>query len=150
MRISARVETCTGHRLLDYVGKCSHPHGHNYMWTAIVEGTELSGPGFIIDFSKLKRILKETVDLFDHAMVLHEKDPLVNFLRDNGNKYVTLDVNPTSENLALLVRGILRVALASTSDLTNLEMTVQETESTLVSTAGVAILRAPSIVEIAR
>ncbi len=28
-RVTIEIDFCYGHRLLDYQGKCAHPHGHN-------------------------------------------------------------------------------------------------------------------------
>ena len=106
IRIFARVETSTGHRLMGYAGKCSHPHGHSYVWEAEAQGIIPPGQektGLMLDFSLLKQKLKEIVEPFDHSMVLREDDPLISLLNSHMNRHVILDVNPTAENLATYV-----------------------------------------------
>ncbi len=55
------------HYLPAYNGKCEHLHGHTYKLVVKVEGT-LDHEGMVIDFIKLKNIVKEEVlKSLDHA-----------------------------------------------------------------------------------
>lgn len=111
MKITKIIETETGHRLTDYPSKCAHLHGHRYRWEVTVEAPELDAVGFVMDFGDLKTILKEKVEVIDHAFLFHNKDPLVLRLGEescremleatNGQcgRLFFLDFNPTSENL---------------------------------------------------
>lgn len=124
--ISKTVYTETGHRLMDYDGKCAHLHGHSYKWTITV-GIEdnLLRPavGWIMDFKELKAILEKEVLIFDHALLLRYDDPIVplvvpilspifgepeespHITATNGDTQRTIifDFNPTAENLAKYV-----------------------------------------------
>jgi 6-pyruvoyltetrahydropterin/6-carboxytetrahydropterin synthase len=53
------------------------------------------------DFGVLKNSVDSWIDAeWDHTMVLKRDDPLVGVLRDYGSPVVSLDVNPTTENLS--------------------------------------------------
>ena len=79
--IQKKIEISACHSLtLDYESKCTRLHGHN--WTIIVycKSRELDRNGMIIDFSEIKRLVK---------------DPL-----DHRSLNDVLPFNPTAENLA--------------------------------------------------
>lgn len=112
-RIRTQVETCTGHRLMEYVGKCSHPHGHNYLWVAELD-TEITARkyGMQLDFSSVKHLLQSVTEPFDHAFVVRNDDSaLIDTFRRTLSRYVILSVNPTAENLAVVVARQLYEAL---------------------------------------
>ena len=48
----------SAHYLRGYKGKCEKLHGHNWKIEVEVEGEELDKKGLLIDFKKLKKILK--------------------------------------------------------------------------------------------
>ena len=64
-----RVESSfsAAHFLKDYHGKCENLHGHNYKVYAHVRGNGLDDGGMLIDFSELKKVLKEVCDKLDHT-----------------------------------------------------------------------------------
>jgi 6-pyruvoyltetrahydropterin/6-carboxytetrahydropterin synthase len=102
MNVTTKVEVAIGHRLLGYEGKCGHIHGHNYVFEITVQGNP-DGLGMVYDFKDLKKSLREILDPFDHALVLHHEDPAGELLP--MEKLVLLSVNPTAENFASLVYG---------------------------------------------
>lgn len=106
MTITTRVEVAIGHRLWQYVGKCAHLHGHNYQVSVTLSG-EPNALGMVVDFSDVKKALKEILAPFDHAMVLHQDDPFVPLLKQEHAKLVTLTENPTAENFASLFFSLL-------------------------------------------
>jgi len=106
--VSVTVETCTGHRLLNYIGKCMHLHGHNYQWTLTLVGMVDPATGFLVDFARVKRSLREVTDPFDHALVLRHDDPVIPLLRGTEQRLVVLSHNPTAENLSACVRDLLQ------------------------------------------
>ena len=65
---SLRVEAgfSAAHFLADYNGKCENLHGHNYVVRLWVKGRELNQNGMLVDFSLLKKILKEVIYPLDH------------------------------------------------------------------------------------
>lgn len=150
MIVTASVETCTGHRLMEYEGKCAQPHGHNYLWTAEVQSLgRLIKPGFVVDFAHVKRVLKDITDKFDHAMVLRHDDPLVSFLLSHNNKLVVLDTNPTAEYLSTLVQSELQELFDTYGTGCSVEVEIRETKDCTVKTQNrLAPLVRPRILEI--
>lgn len=66
--------------------KCGRMHGHSYTVEVVLEATELTGPGFVVDFGELAPLKRYLDERYDHQL-LNE----------------VLDVEPTSENLAQVV-----------------------------------------------
>ncbi len=65
----------SGHRLLDYNGKCAHPHGHTYRAEVFLESKTLDRLGLVHDFTDLKERLKSWVDEnWDHAFLVNSRD----------------------------------------------------------------------------
>lgn len=57
------------HYLPAYNGKCEHLHGHTYKLVVKVKGTP-DHEGMVIDFIKLKNIVKqEVLQVLDHACI---------------------------------------------------------------------------------
>ena len=87
-------------------GKCNNPnyHGHNYELIVKVTGVPDAQTGFVIDLKELSDIIRENVlARFDH-------------------KNLNLDVeefkslNPTAENIAIIIYKILRPLINSEFD----------------------------------
>ncbi|WP_375239424.1 6-pyruvoyl tetrahydropterin synthase family protein [Aurantibacter sp.] len=104
-------------------GKCNNPnyHGHNYELIASVTGEIDVETGFVLDVKILKNIIKEEVeDAFDH-------------------KNLNLDVpefenlNPTVENIAVVIHKKIKSRLASNLDL---EVVLYETPRNFVTYSG--------------
>jgi 6-pyruvoyltetrahydropterin/6-carboxytetrahydropterin synthase len=103
-RVTREISFCYGHRLLNYEGKCRHLHGHNGRAVITLETADLDGLGMVMDFSQLKRVLQSWVDeALDHKMLLHEDDPVLPLLRQQGEPVFVMQVNPTAENIARLI-----------------------------------------------
>lgn len=121
-KITKKYETETGHRLLDYDGKCAHLHGHRYQWEVTIIHEELDVTGFVIDFKDLKAVMEQVLEPYDHALVLHKDDPLLiggtNRLRaanDETARLILLDVNPTVENLTRIIGEELSLCFENTT-----------------------------------
>jgi len=104
-------------------GKCANPkfHGHNYDLIVSVEGDINQETGYVIDMKILKDLIKEHIEeAFDH-------------------KNLNLDVpefknlNPTAENIAVVIWNKLRPFIAADKDL---EITLYETPRNFVSYKG--------------
>jgi 6-pyruvoyltetrahydropterin/6-carboxytetrahydropterin synthase len=102
--VTREISFCYGHRLLDYSGKCRHLHGHNGRAVITLAAASLDELGMVVDFSRLKGVVGGWIDeTLDHKMILHKDDPVLPFLRQQGEPVFVLDVNPTAENIARLV-----------------------------------------------
>jgi 6-pyruvoyltetrahydropterin/6-carboxytetrahydropterin synthase len=102
--VTRLIHFCYGHRLMDYSGKCRHPHGHNGKIEVTVVKKSLDKLGMVMDFEDIKAAVQRWVDTeLDHKMLLNEKDPLVKILRDLGEPVVTMKGNPTAEAIAKLI-----------------------------------------------
>ncbi len=100
-------------------GKCSNPlyHGHNYELIVGIIGEIDPETGFVIDLKILKQYIKEEVEEpFDHK---------------NFNEEVPefKDVNPTVENIAVVIWDKLRKRIESQYEI---EVTLYETPRNFV------------------
>ena len=89
---------------LKVFGKCSNPnyHGHNYELEVGVTGDIHPETGFVIDLAVLKKIIKEEVEIpFDHKNL-------------NVEVAAFKDLNPTVENIAMVIWNKLRNRLEHT------------------------------------
>ena len=85
----------------DVFGKCNNPnfHGHNYELEVGVTGEVDPVTGYLIDVKKLKTIIKEEIeDYLDHKNL-------------NLDVPEFKDINPTMENIAILIWNKLREKL---------------------------------------
>jgi 6-pyruvoyltetrahydropterin/6-carboxytetrahydropterin synthase len=65
----------SGHRLLDYQGKCAYPHGHTYRAEVFVKAASLNSLGLVFDFAELKGRIKAWIDdNWDHAFLVNSRD----------------------------------------------------------------------------
>jgi len=103
-RVAREIHFCYGHRLLNYDGKCRHLHGHNGKAVITLEAERLDALGMVVDFARLKRVVGGWIDeAIDHKMLLHRDDPVLAYLRAQGEPVFVMNVNPTAENIARLI-----------------------------------------------
>ncbi|MDG4946538.1 6-carboxytetrahydropterin synthase [Weeksellaceae bacterium KMM 9713] len=104
-------------------GKCALPnfHGHNYDLTVSVTGEIDPTTGFVINLDDLKQIIKDEVeDYLDHKNL-------------NLDIPEFKDLNPTAENIVVLIWNRIRKHL---SDDKQLEVTLYETPRNFVTYRG--------------
>jgi len=110
IRITKQFSFETGHALYGYDGKCRNIHGHSYKLSVTVNGTPINDTenvkyGMVIDFSDLKKIVKEEiVNVFDHATVFNKNTPHVELAKeliDRGHHVLLVDYQPTSEMMVI-------------------------------------------------
>ena len=100
-------------------GKCNLPnyHGHNYELIVKVTGVPDRATGFVIDLKKLSDIIKANVlDRFDHKNL-------------NLDTAEFQSLNPTAENIAMVIYRLLRPEIAEDCDL---QIRLYETERNFV------------------
>lgn len=91
-------------------GKCNNPnyHGHNYDLEVKVIGHLDPDTGYVIDTKILSDLIKEKIlDRFDHKNL-------------NLDTVEFKDLNPTAENIAIVIYNLLRPEIAS-----NLEIKIK-------------------------
>ncbi|APX98822.1 6-pyruvoyltetrahydropterin/6-carboxytetrahydropterin synthase [Lacinutrix venerupis] len=136
IRITKLFTFETGHALYGYDGKCKNVHGHSYKLSVTVFGQPISDNtnvkfGMVIDFSDLKKIVKEEiVDVFDHATVFNKNTPHVDLARElqnRGHNVLLVDYQPTSEMMVIDFAKKIKKRLPENIQLHSLKL--QETES---------------------
>lgn len=104
-------------------GKCNNPnfHGHNYELIVNVTGDIDPETGFVMDMKVLKDIIKEEIeDAFDHKNLNLEVEEFK-------------DMNPTAENISVIIYQKIKPKLKSGLDL---EIVLYETPRNFVSYSG--------------
>ena len=86
------------HRLLHYQGKCALLHGHRWKVEVWMEGRVDQVTGILADYN----MIRETVESYDHQVILNEIDPMVACLMQ-FQPVITTPGDPTSELLAALL-----------------------------------------------
>ena len=136
IRITKQFNFETGHALYGYDGKCKNVHGHSYKLSVTVSGQPITDTnhvkfGMVIDFSDLKKIVKEEiVDVFDHATVFNKNTPHVELakeLKDRGHHVILVDYQPTSEMMVIDFAEKIKTRLPENINLFSLKL--QETET---------------------
>ena len=104
-------------------GKCNNPnfHGHNYELIVSVAGKIDQETGFVIDMKVLKDLIRREIeDAFDHKNL-------------NVEVAEFKDLNPTAENIAVVIWNKLRPYI---DDAHHLSITLYETPRNFVSYSG--------------
>ena len=104
-------------------GKCANPnyHGHNYELIVSVEGNIHPETGFVMDMKILKHLIETKIEeKFDHKNLNEEVDEFK-------------DLNPTAENIAVVIYNIIKPQIESHLDL---EITLYETPRNFVTYSG--------------
>ncbi len=136
IRITKQFSFETGHALYGYDGKCKNVHGHSYILNVTVIGKPIADSknvkfGMVIDFSDLKKIVKEEiVNVFDHATVFNKNTPHVELakeLKDRDHNVLLVDYQPTSEMMVIDFAAKIKKRLPNTIKLHSLKL--QETRS---------------------
>ncbi|CAM1357058.1 MULTISPECIES: 6-pyruvoyl trahydropterin synthase family protein [Tenacibaculum] len=104
-------------------GKCSNPnyHGHNYELIVSLTGEIDQETGYVYDLGKLKDLIKLKVeDVLDHKNLNIEVEEFKS-------------INPTVENISVVIYNKLRVSIPEKLDL---EVTLYETPRNYVTYRG--------------
>lgn len=100
LELTTYTELEIAHRLMTaYTQKCRSLHGHRYQVEITVTAQKLNDDGMIVDFKKLKEVVKTVLDdKWDHGSCFNIKDPLGKATTASGSERVhIIDGNPTLE-----------------------------------------------------
>jgi 6-pyruvoyltetrahydropterin/6-carboxytetrahydropterin synthase len=100
-------------------GKCNYPnyHGHNYELVVKVSGEIDQVTGYVIDMKTLSELVKQhIIEKFDHKNLNLDLKEFIN-------------LNPTAENIAMVIHDILRQQLDARYEL---KIILYETERNYV------------------
>jgi 6-pyruvoyltetrahydropterin/6-carboxytetrahydropterin synthase len=122
IKITKQFSFEMAHALRNYDGLCRNIHGHSYKMDITLAGQPLhdeSSPknGMVMDFGDLKRLVnEEIISLLDHALVLNDKTDtqLIEVLKQNYEKIVTVEFQPTTENLLNFIAAKIQSRLPET------------------------------------
>ncbi len=133
VKVSRKAHFNAAHRLYrsdwsfekndEIFGKCNNPnfHGHNYELIVSVFGEIDQETGFVIDVKILKDLIKSKIEnAFDHKNLNVEVPEFK-------------ELNPTAENIAVVIWNKLRPHISSENEL---EVTLYETPRNFVSYSG--------------
>ena len=104
-------------------GKCNNPnfHGHNYELIVSVTGKINPETGYVMDIKELADIICEEVESrFDHKNL-------------NLDVVEFQDINPTAENIVVVIWNLIRNRIAAENDL---EVVLYETPRNFVTYSG--------------
>lgn len=118
-------------------------HGHNYNITFKVSTDKMNEDFMVMDFKKIKKIIHEEMDKFDHSLILKDGDALIKFYREEYQKrgidpsktrlYVW-DRAPTAEFMAYRWWHVFKTLFKKNGiELTHLAITVEETSKNSVT-----------------
>lgn len=105
MILSKQFSFEAAHRLTFHQGREFNLHGHTWQGNIEIGMPDGDVQDMIIDFGFLKDMIKSN---FDHRTLVYKDDlKLLAYLKDAGLAYTTLETEPTAENLALLIKGMI-------------------------------------------
>jgi 6-pyruvoyltetrahydropterin/6-carboxytetrahydropterin synthase len=133
VKVSRKAHFNAAHRLYkkewddakntDIFGKCNNPnfHGHNYELIVSITGEIDPETGFVMDMKVLKDLIKQEIeDYLDHKNLNIEVEEFNN-------------LNPTAENIAVIIWKRLRPHISSSNEL---EIVLFETPRNFVTFSG--------------
>lgn len=118
-------------------------HGHNYFITFKVSTNKMNEDFMVMDFKKVKKIIHEEMDQYDHSLILREGDSLIDFYK-KGYADREIDINktrlfvwtqaPTAEYMAFYWFNIFKNRFAKEGiELSHLAIQVEETSHNSVT-----------------
>lgn len=118
-------------------------HGHNYFVTFEISTDKMNDDFMVMDFKKVKKIIHQEMDQYDHALILNVGDALIDFYKEEYSKR-NIDINttrlfiwdqaPTAEYMAYKwYKDFYRLFTEAGIELTKLAITVEETSHNSVT-----------------
>lgn len=135
IKITKQFSFEMAHALRNYDGLCRNIHGHSYKMDITLAGRPLNDDnspknGMVMDFGDLKKLVnEEVISLLDHALVLNAKNDsrLIDVLKQNFDKIVVVEFQPTTENLLDFIAGKIKQRLPETVKLCRVRLRETDT-----------------------
>ncbi len=124
------------HALWNHDGKCRNIHGHSYKLYVTLSGLPVNKTGdpedgMLIDFGKLKKMIKSNIiDEFDHAFLISEHSPQAKEISSLSVPFENVRIvpfQPTSENLVLHFSELISKLLPGNVRLYSLKLSETDT-----------------------
>ena len=128
IRLTKEFSFEMAHALKDYDGACLHIHGHSYKFYVTIIGEPIkdqSNPklGMVMDFKTIKDIVNNNIIAnYDHALVFNSNDTRCSEFNSKLEKLVTVDFQPTCENLIALFADVIKKELTGEIKLHHLKL----------------------------
>lgn len=92
----------TGHFLSNEknTSNCKMPHGHSRKVEIVLAAKQLDDSNMVCDFQVIKAGFGKFVDSFDHAMLINRNSKHYKYFKDNFERVIPFDKDPTSEAIA--------------------------------------------------
>ena len=118
-------------------------HGHNYNITFKVSTDKMNEDFMVMDFKKIKKIIHQEMDQYDHSLILKEGDALIDFYKAEFEKrnidpettrLFIWEQAPTAEYMAYLWYQVFNKKFTEAGiEVTKLEINVEETSHNSVT-----------------
>ena len=130
IRVTKRFHFEMAHTLYEYDGLCRNIHGHSYNLEVTISGEPRNEPGhpkdgMVLDFGELKNVVKtQIINRFDHALMVSNQvaENQQELLRQTTERFINVDFQPTSENIAAYIAQILQHHLPSDVNLFSIRL----------------------------
>jgi len=89
-------------------------HGHSYVVEVALHGKTQQPGGMLLDFIEFKNNgIKDFIDNFDHATVVwcKDSDEYKQAILDHSKRIVSMELNPTAENMAMFFHFYIQTIL---------------------------------------
>ena len=116
------------HAIFGYAGKCKNIHGHSYILHVTVTKSSssdgfITGPGFIMDFKELKKIVNEKIiKELDHRLVLSDEYLKLNPAFGSAENIFKWKIEPSAENILIYIKQEIEMALPQEIKLIKLKL----------------------------
>ncbi len=92
-------------------------HGHSFKAELVLQASSLDNAGMVLDFGLLKGRISRLVAAFDPSYIIwsEDKGELVDFIRNENERWIELPFSPTAENLALFFHVVIQKIIGSTA-----------------------------------
>ncbi|HEY9343426.1 MAG TPA: 6-carboxytetrahydropterin synthase [Hanamia sp.] len=116
------------HAIFGYTGKCKNIHGHSYiLQVTVTKSTSsdgfITGPGFIMDFKELKKIVNEKIiKELDHRLILSGEYLKLNPAFESAENIFKWKIEPSAENILIYIKEQIEMALPEEIKLIKLQL----------------------------